>query len=210
MYLRLNKLTVDRKSDMISVFFVTFSQFNCYTIRSTSKNRKDTGMETHLLNQLYRKYHREIYLYLYSLCKNRESAEDLLQETFLKAILSLSDNHSNVRAWLYMVARNLYFNYSKKENRNILLDEMEDTLLEDTANETLERLLTDERRRLLYKALRHLDERQREVLTLQYFGGLSQKEIAALLKMTPENIRILSYRGKKKLRVYMEENGYEI
>lgn len=167
-------------------------------------------METQLLNQLYRKYQREIYLYLYSLCKNREVAEDLLQETFLKAILSLSDNHSNVRAWLYLVARNLYYNYSKKENRNIMLEEVEDSLLVDSANETLERLLTDERRRSLYKALQHLDERQREVLTLQYFGGLSQKEIAALLKMTPENIRILSYRGKKKLRVYMEENGYEI
>ncbi len=167
-------------------------------------------MEKQLLNQLYRKYHKEIYLYLYSLCKKHEVAEDLLQETFLKAILSLSDNHVNVRAWLYMVARNLYFNYAKKEGRNILLDETEDFMMVDSAGETLERLLKDEQIRLLYQALQYLNERQREVLTLQYFGGMSQKEIAALLKMTPENIRILLYRGKKKLRVYMEEKGYEI
>ena len=72
-------------------------------------------MDEKLLRELYKKYYKELYLYLYSLCKNRELSEDILQETFLKAILSLKDNHTNMRAWLYTVARNLYFNYSKKE-----------------------------------------------------------------------------------------------
>ena len=66
-------------------------------------------MEKHLLSQLYQTYGREIYLYLFSLCKNSELAEDLMQETFVKALLSLSDSHKNMRAWLYLVARNSYF-----------------------------------------------------------------------------------------------------
>lgn len=45
---------------------------------------------------------------------------------------------------------------------------------------------------------------------MQYFGELSQKEIAAILKMTPENVRVLSYRAKRELRVYMEENNYDL
>lgn len=169
-------------------------------------------MENKILQQVYHKYHREIYLYLYSLCKNHEVAEDLTQETFLKAMLSLSETHANIRAWLYLVARNSYFNYSKKENRNVLLDEgeMESAFYVDSAKETLERILTDERRRLLYQALKKLDERSREILTLQYFCNLSQKEIAALLKLNPENVRVLSYRGKRRLKEYMEANGYEI
>ena len=169
-------------------------------------------MENKILQQVYHKYHREIYLYLYSLCKNHEVAEDLTQETFLKSMLSLSETHANIRAWLYLVARNLYFNYSKKENRNVLLDEgeMESAFYVDSAKETLERILTDERRRLLYQALKKLDERSREILTLQYFCNLSQKEIAALLKLNPENVRVLSYRGKRRLKEYMEANGYEI
>lgn len=169
-------------------------------------------MENKILQQVYHKYHREIYLYLYSLCKNHEVAEDLTQETFLKAMLSLSETHANIRAWLYLVARNLYFNYSKKENRNVSLDEgeMESAFYVDSAKETLERILTDERRRLLYQALKKLDERSREILTLQYFCNLSQKEIAALLKLNPENVRVLSYRGKRRLKEYMEANGYEI
>ena len=62
-------------------------------------------MEQEILNQLYRQYSREIYLYLYSFCKNKELAEDLMQETFLKALLSLKDQHTNMRAWLYMVEK---------------------------------------------------------------------------------------------------------
>lgn len=52
-------------------------------------------MEKDILKQLYQKYRKEIYLYLYSLCKNSSLAEDLLQETFLKALLSLPDDHTN-------------------------------------------------------------------------------------------------------------------
>lgn len=48
-------------------------------------------MEQELLSQLYRLYSREIYLYLYSFCKNKELAEDLMQDTFLKALLSLEE-----------------------------------------------------------------------------------------------------------------------
>lgn len=168
-------------------------------------------MNNSLLRQLYEKYYKEIYLYLFSLCKSQEIAEDLVQETFLKALLSLTDNHTNMRAWLYMVSRNLYFNYAKKESRKVSLDEDETTALEGMVTAgVLEKLLQDERKKILYKGLLKLDEKKREVLLLQYFGGLSQREIAAVLKLTAENVRILAYRGKKELRLYMEANGYDI
>ncbi len=166
-------------------------------------------MDNEMLHQLYRTYQRELYLYLYSLCRSRELAEDLLQETFLKAILALPDGHTNMRAWLYMVARNLYFNYAKKEKPKIPLEELGQ--LEDESNPDLsEQMFQNERNRLLYQALQHLAVGKREVLLLQYFGGLSQKEIAAVLHKTPENVRVLAFRGKRELRSYMEVNGYDL
>jgi len=45
---------------------------------------------------------------------------------------------------------------------------------------------------------------------LQYFAGLSQRDIAAVLHLTPENVRVLAYRGKRELRSYMEGSGYDI
>ena len=74
-------------------------------------------MDSKVLEQLYRKYERELYLYIYSICKDKHATEDLLQETFLKAILALPDGHTNMRAWLYLVARNLTYNAIKKAGR---------------------------------------------------------------------------------------------
>ena len=51
-----------------------------------------------------------------------ELVEDLLQETFLKALLSLPDDHTNMRAWLYLVARNLLFNYYHREKEKVPLE----------------------------------------------------------------------------------------
>lgn len=166
-------------------------------------------MDNELLRQLYRKYQRELYLYLFSLCKSHELAEDLLQETFLKALLSLPDGHTNMRAWLYLVARNLYFNTWKKEKQKIPLESVLE-LRDEKAEAMLEQLLGEERSRLLYYALQQLDTAKREVLILQYFGGVSQKDIAAILHITPENVRVLAYRGKRELKSYMEGNGYDI
>lgn len=165
-------------------------------------------MDSKLLNKIYAMYHRELYLYIYSLCRNREIAEDLLQETFLKAILSLPSYHSNVRAWLYMVARNLYFNLLKREKNKVGLEEVTDLPAGDA--DMAESLIANDRKRSLYEALQTLPRAKREVVVLQYFGGFSQKEIAVLLHLTPENVRVLSYRAKKEIKRYMEAKGYDI
>jgi RNA polymerase sigma-70 factor (ECF subfamily) len=46
-------------------------------------------------------------------------------------------------------------------------------------------------------------------LQLQYFGGLSQKEIAGVLGLTPANVRVLALRAKRELKCFLEENGYD-
>lgn len=166
-------------------------------------------MDNEVLAGFYRQYRSEIYLYLYSLCKNRELTEDLLQETFLKAILSLQNNHVNVRAWLYMVARNLFFNYIKKEKNNVVLEDLEG-YDEKNKEDLLNEILKEEQKYLLYKALEGIEASKREVLELQYFGGFSQKEIAIILHTSPENVRVLSYRGKKEIKKYLEAKKYEI
>lgn len=80
-------------------------------------------MDNKILEMLYRQYQKELYLYLYSLGGDRQLAEDLLHETFLKALLALPDGHTNMRAWLYMVARNLFYNDQKRRKKEILFGE---------------------------------------------------------------------------------------
>lgn len=162
-------------------------------------------MEQKLLTLVYEKYHRELYLYIYSLSRNHHIAEDLTQETFLKALLSLPEEHGNIRAWLYMVARNLFFNYREKASRNVSLEE--EMKRSDEEKDLLANMIENERKLQLYQALKKLDIKKREILLLQYFGDFSQEEIAAVLHITPENVRVLAYRAKKELKKYMEQQG---
>lgn len=198
-------------------------------------------MDKQILQQLYAEYGKEILLYLYSLCRSWDMAEDLMQETFEKALLSLSDNHTNMRAWLYLVARNLCFNAIKKEKRHISIEDFEEyggqnnskkefetigiwgrsvsnckrnnvrsNIRNGVKEDILEELITKEQNRYLYQALMQIPSPKREVLQLQYFCGLTLKEIARILQISPENARVLSCRAKKELRLKLEEEGYEI
>lgn len=164
-------------------------------------------MEPDVLQICYQRYQRELYLYLCELSGSPPLAEDLLQETFLKALLSLPDHHANIRAWLYMVARNLYFDQRKHEKHWDGLPVKEPT---DGGDGPLEELLQNERHRTLYQALTQLEGRKREVLELQYFSGLSQREIGAILQMKPEYVRVLAHRARQDLRNWMEGHGYDL
>lgn len=115
-------------------------------------------MNRKLLEYVYRKYGRELYLYLYSLCKEHTLAEELVQETFAKAILSLSDEHPNFRAWLYKVGKNLYQNYQKKWRR----EEQYQELPEIPYEAGILRLKEGHVRMLLTRARRKLKERLEE------------------------------------------------
>lgn len=113
-----------------------------------------------------------------------------------------------MRAWLYMVARNLYYNYYKKTKT---LASLEAIHTEDVApvseyfikKDVLEEILQKEGTKQLWEAIHHLKGQQKEVILLQYFGDFSQREIAAMLRLTTGSVKMLAYRAKKELKKYL-------
>ena len=163
-----------------------------------------------MIKQLYHQYGKELFLYLYSMCQQKELAEDLLQETFLKAILALPESHTNMRAWLYKVARNLFYNLYKRNRREICDEEYLKKISKLEVDEFLEEYISKQETRILYTAMQKLSPVKREVLELQYFGQMPLKEIANVLQLSQENVRVLSHRAKKDLKKLMEVEGYEV
>lgn len=163
-----------------------------------------------MIKQLYHQYGKEWFLYLYSMCQQKELAEDLLQETFLKAILALPEYHTNMRAWLYKVARNLFYNLYKRNRREICDEEYLKKISKLEVDEFLEEYISKQETRILYTAMQKLSPVKREVLELQYFGQMPLKEIANVLQLSQENVRVLSHRAKKDLKKLMEVEGYEV
>ena len=159
-------------------------------------------MKNDALKLVYEEYSREIFLYVLSLCGNRATAEELMQETFVKAFLSLPDSHSNVRAWLYKVARNLFLDRARRSKFESpgLEEEGEGTAA--SPDELILEKLENER---LHRAIARLDLRKREVIRLRYFSELEFSEIASIMGLTLENVRVLAHRAKKELKTYLEE-----
>lgn len=162
-------------------------------------------MDKRLFEKLYDTHFKEVYLYLLSLSKQKEWAEDLVQETFVQAFLSLPKGHENMRAWLFLTARNLFISEYRKRKTEVLTDFACMDIATDP--EILESLLLKEDIQKLYIQLLALSERKREVLILMYFGELSQKEIAKILYISPENVRVLAHRAKKELKQRLEEDN---
>lgn len=162
-------------------------------------------MDADVLKSIYERYSREIYLYLLGICGSRAEAEELMQETFLNALESLGEDHTNVRAWLYTVARNLFYDRARRGRFEF---SAERPPAEGFAPSAEEELIKRQRAEDLAAALARLDERKRDVISLQYLSGLSVCEIAAVMGLSQENVRVLAFRAKRELRSILEENGY--
>ena len=162
-------------------------------------------MDGRLLAELYDKYREEILLYVYSLCHSMEAAEDITQEVFVKAILSLSDHHDNFRAWLYTVARNLTYNHSRKNvNKAKAIEELKHGPAFEP--DISVKVVMKEEYRILYEAIGKLNENYREILIMQYFSNMQLKEVAEVLNISHGNARILAHRARSKLKELMEES----
>ena len=162
-------------------------------------------MDERLLAELYDKYRDEILLYVFSLCHSMEAAEDITQEVFYKAILSLSSSHSNFRAWLYTVARNLTYNHIRKsKNKATVVEKLKHGKFQE--EDISERVVMNEQYHELYDAIGKLNDSYREILIMQYFSDMQLKEVAVVLGITYGNARILAHRARSKLKELMEED----
>lgn len=150
------------------------------------------------VKQLYADFAVDIFRYALSLLKNKEEAEDAVQEVFAKCIESSGSFKGNCSAktWLLTITRNFCYNRLKSKNYNTTgLDESFD--LPDFHDEDASMTLED--------ALARLSERQRELLFLKEYEGYSYKEIGELTSLSVENIKIILYRTRQYLRTYLKD-----
>ncbi len=147
--------------------------------------------DTQAFQELIRLYQRKVYRVINTYHRNPDDAMEVLQDTFLKVFTSRQtwERKRSFSAWLYRIAINASidrYRRSGKSKTSSLEDVMESQLQKSAtirpSRGPLERLRDIDRRRLLERAIRRLPERQREVLTLKYFGDMQLEEIAAALE----------------------------
>jgi RNA polymerase sigma-70 factor (ECF subfamily) len=143
--------------------------------------------ENQAFDTLLNRYQNRLYSYIYFIVKNSELAEDIFQETFVKAIMTIKQGryteNGKFPAWLTRIAHNLIIdNYRQEKNENVVSNDNSETdLLNDMklSEGTIEMEMINEQ---IHNDVRHLVEllpdNQKEVVCMRFYQDLSFKEIA--------------------------------
>lgn len=154
--------------------------------------RQPAGFE-----RLYQEFHRPLLAHLTRLVQDRATAEDLCQDTFIKAMRSWDgrDSQASVSAWLYRIATNTAYDYLRRGRRIRFLSFTNDDSAEPAAPETLH----DEREDI-QRALAQLPLAYRLPLVMHTYEGRSTLEIAEALGCSNSAIKTRLFRARERFR----------
>ena len=160
-----------------------------------------------VFEDVYKLYGKRVYLYLLSLTRNPDEAEELLSETFYRAFLHIDsfEGRSSMYTWLCQIGKNAWLQECNRKRR---LDEREIGEINfDNKELSLEmQMIKKEEHRTILNEIFKLKEPYREVFMLHVFGEMKLKEIAQLYSKTEEWARITFYRAKNKIAKAMEDD----
>lgn len=165
--------------------------------------RTITGTEQQKREQFFQENLQLIYRYVYSHVRNREVAEDLTSQTFLKAVHSLDlERSANSRqAWLFLVARTTIADYWRAHYREATthsLEQLVEAGWEGPAVEEGSTLSSSAAQDRVHDILQALPARYREVLTCRFLLNLSVRETAASMGLTETNVKVMQFRALKR------------
>lgn len=145
------------------------------------------GGDNQAFDCLLNRYKARLFSYIYQFVRDRDTADDIFQETFVKAITTIKQGRYNdmgkFSAWIYRIAHNIVIdNFRSEKSDNIVSTDNADfdilnrqELSESTIEDIMVDLQIEEDVRSL---IRELPENQQEVLTMRFYQDLSFKEIA--------------------------------
>lgn len=162
---------------------------------SASGKHPDSGQ----LQTFYEEHVRVIYRFIYTRVGNREEAEDLTSQVFVKALhgLDATRDAESIQSWLFQVARTTIADHWRRFYR-LRTDSLEDLVeagWEATDEPPAPEKPPDERAR---RILNRLPDRYREVLTHRFLHNRSIRETAELMQLTEANVKVLQFRALKK------------
>lgn len=158
------------------------------------------------IENLYVLYKQDVYTYVLSLTHNPTLSEDIMSETFVRAISAIGNfkGKSSVKTWLFAIARNLWLENLRKEKQAI---EFTDLLGLYVADRLDEQLITKEIATRIHNLLLEKDERTQKVVYMR-IEGYSFVEIAEAVNISENSARVIDFRTKKWLRQILEKEGY--
>ncbi|WP_262008862.1 RNA polymerase sigma factor SigM [Bacillus licheniformis] len=151
------------------------------------------------IDEIYQMYMNDVYRFLLSMTKDKHLAEDLLQETFMRAYIHIhSYDHSKVKPWLFQVARNAFIDYVRKHKKEVTIsDDMIGNLFQNAVQSPAHQV---EIKEVLTLYMNQLPDNYRKALTLYYLKELNYKEASSLMNISEANFKSVLFRARQRLK----------
>lgn len=166
--------------------------------------KKAIGGDKEAFGELYKIFLNKIYRFVYYLVGDEFSAEDITQNTFLKAwnnIANFSLERGTFQSYLYTIARNLVIDNQRKK-KVYSLEGLENVI--ETHENRENELWKNQASQKVHEALDDLDEDDRQIIILRYFEEMHFDEIAGVLGKEPGTVRVKVHRLMETLRQKLE------
>lgn len=174
--------------------------------------------DVHAMEVLYDRYNRAVFSFALRMLGNREQAEELLQEVFIRAwrqARRFSERRGTFITWLLSITHNMAIDEIRRQNRRPRKAESADPVLmmanvRDENPSVEEQALLGDLRDVVKEAMARLPEAQRSALELAYFQGYTQREIAEHQDEPLGTIKTRMRLALKKLRTHLETQGLDM
>jgi len=165
-------------------------------------------MNDDIITQLYISQMSIIYKYLIKLGCSKQEAEDIVQESFTRAMEHMDGVRvEKLRSWLFTVAVNVFRTFRKRNNRlSFSLDEEQYYNNFCNEDDVEKSILVAEKGNYVKKTLESLKQQYRTLLLMKYQADLSYKQISILLGIPENTVRTYLYRAREEFKERWSEN----
>ena len=155
---------------------------------------------------LVNKYRKPVYQIAYRMTRNHQEADDLTQDTFVKAYQGLTKfrGDASFKTWLYRIATNLSINAKKSGRLRKDSGEAPDETSQIEEHHFVDDMMAQERKKKLYRAIETLPPRQRQALVLKSLQDMTCQEVAEIMRCSIGTVKANVFNAIKKLKVLVE------
>lgn len=168
--------------------------------------KKVQSGEVEIFGELVKRYENKLRRYVgHIINRQGEEVEDIVQEAFIKVYENIQDFEAERKfgSWIYRITHNLCIDYFRKYRAGEKINEMEDWL--ESGEKLIEELAIEaETKKGVAQAIEKLDVKYKEIIVLYYFEDKSYEEISDILHIPTNNVGVLLFRAKEKLKKLYE------
>ncbi len=163
-----------------------------------------------VLAGVYYKHAETLYQYGLKITKDTACIEDAIQELFLSFLRNNTNLNTTNNTLFYLISsfRHQLLKELNRKNRSINLEACNEEVFSVTFNieaEMSQKIISDNRRKLIIDLMNSLSERQKESIYLKYKNGLSNEEIASVMNISNQACRNLIFKSLKRMREYLSD-----